>query len=214
VIENKTISGDVTIAAANVTIRNSKVTGSIAVARPGVGARIITNTVPVVSISSSQDVVIERNDMGFASDKDTMHVTSDNGAKVTDVRIANNYIHDPFTSGNHYDGLQVRGADRLTVYCNNFDLGAPQEYYNAAVYLEPANGGHSGVVVDNNWLFGGAFGFMYGPDNDGMTRLTNNHFGGQYLWQSDTSDAACYGSAVPAVQSGNDLRGVPFTPCP
>ena len=208
-IENVTVNGDLRIQAANVTVRNVKVTGSVGVLTT-TGTRVTRLTAPSLFISSSADVVLDRSNFGFAANGDSLHVTSDAGSLVTDVAITNNYIHDPRPSqGDHYDGLQVRGVNRMTVQCNNFDLGPATEEGNAAVYLESANGGHSNVVVDQNWLFGGAFGFMYSADNDGRTRLTNNHFGGDYRW-----DDPCYApGAIPPVQTGNDWNGQPVIPC-
>ncbi len=141
-----------------------------------------------------------------------MHVTSDGASLNAGVKITNNYIHNPRPGdGSHYDGLQVRGVNGLDVLCNNFDLGSAQFEYNAAVYLEPANGGHSNVVIDGNWLLGGGHIFHYGADNDDKTRLTNNHFGGDPYWGPT---ATCHTSGdTPAVQTGNDLSGTPFTPC-
>ncbi len=155
-------------------------------------------------VSSAADVVLDRSDITGSVD-DGLHVTDDGSMRVADIKITRNWIHDPQPGeGSHYDGIQVRGADRIELSCNNFDLGPPQFEYNAAVYFEPANGGHSGVVIDNNWMLGGGYVFHYGADNDGKTRLTNNHFGGQTYWPN----AICHTSgAVPAVQSGNDLRG-------
>jgi hypothetical protein len=211
VIENKTINGNLTIAADNVILRNSVVTGALAVTERS-GVRISNVTMREFSISSAVDVVLDRSEI-TGSIADGMHVTSDGNQMNRDIVITNNLIHNPKPgAGSHYDGLQVRGVDGLDLLCNNFDLGPAQFEYNAALYLEPANGGHSGVVVDNNWLSGGGYIFHYGADNDGATQLTNNHFGGDPYWGPS---AVCHTSgAAPAVQAGNDLRGAAFTPCP
>jgi hypothetical protein len=211
VIENRTINGNLTIAADNVILRNSVVTGALGVTERS-GVRISNVTMREFSISSAVDVVLDRSEI-TGSIADGMHVTSDGNQMNRDIVITNNLIHNPKPgAGSHYDGLQVRGVDGLDLLCNNFDLGPAQFEYNAALYLEPANGGHSGVVVDNNWLSGGGYIFHYGADNDGATRLTNNHFGGDPYWGPS---AVCHTSgAVPAVQTGNDLRGAAFTPCP
>jgi hypothetical protein len=211
VIENKTINGNLTIAADNVILRNSVVTGALAVTERS-GVRISNVTMREFSISSAVDVVLDKSEI-TGSIADGMHVTSDGNQMNRDIVITNNLIHNPKPgAGSHYDGLQVRGVDGLDLLCNNFDLGPAQFEYNAALYLEPANGGHSGVVVDNNWLSGGGYIFHYGADNDGATQLTNNHFGGDPYWGPS---AVCHTSgAAPAVQAGNDLRGAAFTPCP
>ncbi|GAA1439442.1 hypothetical protein GCM10009641_47170 [Mycobacterium cookii] len=210
VIENKTINGDLIIAADNVTLRNSVVTGALGVTERS-GIRISNVKMREFGISSATDVVLDRSEI-TGSISDGMHVTSDGNQMNRDIVITNNLVHNPRPgAGSHYDGLQVRGVNGLDLVCNNFDLGPAQFEYNAALYLEPANGGHSGVVVDNNWLSGGGYIFHYGADNDGATRLTNNHFGGDPYWGPN---AVCHTSgARPAVQTGNDLRGAAFTPC-
>ena len=209
VIENKVINGDLTIAADNVTVRNTRVTGAVGVT-DSTGARLSRVTMREFFISSAANVALSRSDIRL-SVADGIHVTSDGSTRVKDIKLTNNYIHDPRPGeGTHYDGIQVRGADGIELLCNTFDLGEPQFEYNAAVYIEPANGGNSGVVIDGNWLLGGGHIFHYGPDNDDATRLTNNHLGGETWWPN----GICHTSgAVPRVQSGNDLNGVPFTPC-
>ena len=133
-------------------------------------------------MSSAHRAVVEYSNLTNNASGDTFHITSDQGTYINTVTIRNNYVHDPVVSGGaHYDGLQLRGATNVLIQCNNFDLGTYKSQYNAPVFIEGDNGGHSGVVVNENWLLGGAFSFMFGNDND-ATRLTNNRFGGDMHW--------------------------------
>ena len=138
-------------------------------------------------------------------------MTSDGGAYINTLTVRNNWIHNPVVGGDsHYDALQVRGATNTTVDCNNFDLGAWQDPYNAAVYLEDDNGGYSNAKVINNWIQGGAFNIMLGGANDEGVILKNNKLGGDTHWD------LCYvgsASALPAEQTGNTVNGASVTPC-
>ena len=213
VIENKTVNGDLTIAGANVVVRNSRVTGSITVYPGGNDSLITGNTAEGgIAVSSAHRVIIEKNDVTNTNGNDALHVTSDQGIYINTATIRNNWIHDPYVpNGAHYDGLQVRGATNVLVDCNNFDLGAYQEGYNAPVYLENDNGGYSNARVTNNWLLGGAFNIMLGSANDAGVKLNNNKVGGAYRWDI----CATFGdpAAMPSEQNGNTLNGSPVTPC-
>lgn len=213
VIENQKVTGDLIVTGDNVTVRNVKVTGKLGVMESA-GARLANIETTEFFISSAQDVVLEKSRIS-GSTTDSMHVTSDGSSMNRDIVIRNNLVHNPAPGEEeHYDGLQVRGVNGLDLLCNNFDLGPAQFPYNAAVYLEPANGGHNDVVVDGNWLMGGGHIFHYGaasvtPDD---TRLTNNHLGGDPYWGPG---AVCHNTpgVVPGVQTGNTIFGEPGIPC-
>ena len=211
VIQNKQITGSLTIAAANVKVLNSKTTGKILIYPGGNDALISRVTGQSVTVSSAHRAVVEYSNLTNTASEDTFHVTSDQGTYINTVTIRNNYVHDPVVGGGaHYDGLQLRGATNVQILCNNFDLGTYRSQYNAPVFIEGDNGGNARVVVNDNWLFGGAFGFMFGSDNDSLTRLTNNRFGGDMHW-----GPSCYApNGAPAVQSGNTVNGAATTPCP
>ena len=107
-----------------------------------------------------------------------------------------NYIHDPRVPPEaHYDGTQVRGVNGLTIDCSVYDPGPFQWTFNAAVYLEDANGGYTNVRVTNNWLYGHAFPVMVGP---GTSTFTKNRIGGDIKWDT------CY---VGKGLNSNDFKG-------
>lgn len=101
-------------------------------------------------------------------DQDGIHLSSD-PIRVSDVLLEGNYIGNPMipdTSNAHYDGIQVRGVDRLAMYGNFFDVWDGVETYegsyNSTVFLQDANGGNYDVLMDGNWSrHAGAYHFYF-----------------------------------------------------
>lgn len=205
VLENANVAG-LNIEGSNVTVRNVAVSGGILVT--GSGAMIDHVTAQNIGISSASNVTVQYTNIGFG-DEDAIHVTSDRGAMVKNVTLKYNYIHDPRVAQDaHFDGTQVRGVQHLTISCSTYDAGGYQHMYNAAVYLENANGGDSGVVVSNNWLYG--FGFSIMMEAPG-TQLLNNQLGGDIHWDACYVDNAA--GAAGLVSTGNTLNSVPIALC-
>ncbi|EON22846.1 hypothetical protein CF8_3208 [Nocardioides sp. CF8] len=211
VIENVMINGPLVINADNVTVRNVHATGSVGTYADN--TRIADSTIPHIWSSSGSGMLVERTDLGGGFEGDTFHVTSDNGSYIQGFTMRGNWIHDvTVPQGAHYDGIQVRGATGVLIECNNFDLGAYQEGYNAPVFFENDNGGYANSRVVDNWLLGGAFNIMLGDANDDGVVLTDNRVGGAFRWGLCMAEAA---DAKPAVQTGNTyLNGDPVVPCP
>lgn len=211
VIENVMINGPLVINADNVTVRNVHAIGSVGTYADN--TRIAGSTIPHIWSSSGSGMLVERTDLGGGFEGDTFHVTSDNGSYIQGFTMRGNWIHDvTVPQGAHYDGIQVRGATGVLIECNNFDLGAYQEGYNAPVFFENDNGGYANSRVANNWLLGGAFNIMLGDANDNGVVLADNRVGGAFRWGLCMAEAA---GAKPAVQTGNTyLNGDPVVPCP
>ncbi len=190
----------------NVTVSNVRVDGNVLVS----GSHVTLDHVTAkgIAVSSASDVTIRYANIGFSGD-DALHITSDSGSFVRDIRVEHNYIHDPRApSSAHYDGTQIRGAANVSITCNTYDAGPYQDTFNAAIYLENANGGVSGVTVANNWLLGFAWTFMVSATG---TVLTGNVIGGDIHW------GTCYlaASSGPVSVSGNVEAGSgqPLSPC-
>jgi hypothetical protein len=112
-----------------------------------------------LSLSGTDTVRIDGVDVFGHTGSDGIHITSDSG-QVRDVVIANSRIHSPkVTSNSHYDGMQVRGVDGLTLDNVVVDLGVYQPQYNAALFLQDANGGNQGVTIVNSRFHGGGYVF-------------------------------------------------------
>lgn len=169
-VDHLVISGD------DVTVRNVSVEGSITVR----GSRVLMDHITArgVSISGGSHVTLQHANIGFGSG-DGIHVTSDRG-RVRGLVLAYNFIHDPRVGEDaHYDGVQVRGVDDLSITCSVFDAGPYRKQYNAGIYLEDANGGDSNVTVARNWVYG--FGFSVMLDARHVT-LDSNRVGGDIRW--------------------------------
>jgi hypothetical protein len=165
------------VVGSDVTIRNVSVAGLILVRGDRVKIRRVT--AQGIGISSASDVSVTRSRITSSPD-DGIHITSDDGSMVRNVRLRYNLVHQPQTpSDNHYDGTQVRGVDGLSILCSTYRAGRYHENFNAAIFLEHANGGTSNVEVRNNWLFGSAFSVMV--DSNSAT-FTGNKIGGDIHW--------------------------------
>ena len=160
-----------------VTVRNVEVTDAILIT--GDDATLDHVSTSGIAISSASGATVQYVNVGNSAE-DGIHVTSDRGRLVKNVLLKYNYIHTPQVPNDaHYDGTQVRGVDGLVVFCSTYDPGAYRPQYNAAVYLEDANGGDTNVSVEKNWLYG--FGFSVMVDAN-KTRIVGNRVGGDIHW--------------------------------
>ncbi|MGC1469377.1 MAG: right-handed parallel beta-helix repeat-containing protein [Sphingorhabdus sp.] len=169
----------------NLILRNCRINGGVLFS----GDNIRVERCEIIgglSLSGTANATVEYNNIHDISD-DGIHVTSDSG-QVRTVTIAHNFVHtyvypaaiacnDP-----HSDGIQVRGADGLTLLNNVFDMGRWQTICNgrftplsAAIFLEPANGGNRNITVDRNYLNGSAIVLRIGQGPN--TRIIGNRFG-------------------------------------
>ena len=175
-LSNATVD-QLVITGSDVTVRNVKVNGTVGIT----GDRVLVDRVTAkgVSISSATSVTVQDSDLGYGRG-DGIHVTSDRGRKVRDVVLHGNYVHDPRVPDDaHYDGIQVRGVDGLSITCSVFDAGPYKPMYNAGIYLEDANGGDSNITVAHNWVYGFGFSVMMDAVN---TTLDSNRIGGDIHW--------------------------------
>jgi hypothetical protein len=214
VVENKLFPSSLDIRAANVTLRNVRVIESILVNEKN---NVTLDRVKVhgIGVSSSSDVTIQYSHI-TSFDDDALHITSDGSSYIRNFTIKHSFIERPtFTPGTeaHWDGIQIRGADTVNIYCNNIDAGPWQYPYNVLIYPEPANGGNNNLFIDNNWLNGGNFAIMAGMTNTPMRfEITNNK-----LRSADFNFGLCFlgGGFTPTtlnqvVQTGNTLDGNPI----
>ena len=206
-LENATVAS-LNIEGSDVVVRNVKVEGTILVTGDRVTIEHVSTT--GMAISSASDVTVRFANIAQGSD-DGIHVTSDRGRMAKNITLSNNYIHDPRVEPTgHYDGTQVRGVDGLTIACSTYDPGPYQPPYNAAVYLEDANGGDTNVVIRDNWLRGFGYNLMIAATK---VSITDNALGG------DTNWGTCYlgeGTPLAAVTArGNfvESSGTRLTVC-
>lgn len=177
VLEDVLISEDVILSGSGQTLRNVRVEGQVRIT--GGGTLIEDTEVGALIISGGTDVAVRRLEVFGHLGKDGMHVSSDTG-RAADITIEDSWIHSPaITPESHYDGIQVRGVDRLVLRGNHFDLGEFQPELNAAIFLQDANGGNADVLIEGNWIGGGGYTlYLFG---DGIV-VRDNIFGpdGEY----------------------------------
>jgi hypothetical protein len=170
VISDRVITGDVTFTGSSLTLRNVRVTGH-AVFR-GSNLVIEDSELGALSLSGTANVRVSRVDVFGSAGRDGIHITSGTG-RVSNVLVEDTWVHNPVLNGSaHYDGMQVRGVDGLTLRRVSIELGAYQPLYNAALFLEDANGGNRGVTIEDSWILGGGYAFYSFADAVTVRRTT------------------------------------------
>jgi hypothetical protein len=163
----------------NVVVRNVEVAGKILVT--GDNVTIDRVSMASMAISSASGTTVQYSNIGNSLE-DAIHITSDSGRMIKNVVLSHNYIHTPRAPEEaHYDGTQVRGVRGIRISCSTYDPGPYQQTFNAAVFIEEANGGNKNVSVEHNWLYG--FGFSIMLDSNGV-RIVGNRVGGDIHWDA------------------------------
>lgn len=166
------------ITGSGVTVKNVHVDGTVLIVGDDVRLRRVTAR--GIFVSSASNVTVARSKVESSLDTDAFHVTSDRGALVRNVRLRYNFVGRPVSpSDNHFDGVQVRGVDGMEISCSTFRAGPFHENFNAAIFLENANGGTANVTVRDNWLFGFAFSTMVDSPS---SAFLDNEIGGDIKW--------------------------------
>lgn len=213
VIENKQFPASIQIRADNITLRNVTVAGGIDIGDEL--DNILLDRVDATSagITSSSNVTIEYSHF-TAFNGDALYISGWNGVNTTNLTVRYSFIDRPsFTSTEaHWDGIQMRGVNNVTIFCNNFDVGEWQFEYNVLIYSEPAFNGNYNIIIDNNWLNGANFAIMGGASDPIGYEITNNK-----LLSADFYFGLCYpGGGITAenidqvIQTGNTLDGAPI----
>jgi hypothetical protein len=205
--------GNLTLAGSNVTLIGCKVVGELIVRGNDFIAE--DSDIGALSLSGAKRVRASRVRTTGVVGKDGVHVTSDVG-RCEDIVLEDSYIGNPMlTDGSHYDSIQVRGVDRLTLRGNYFDQGTIfDSSYNATVFLEDAQGGNYDIDIHNNWLR--AAGYynvrLYGYNQT----LDNNVFIKRDPTESDGSPNAgpVIGNSYVYMASGNTWDGGTPLPLP
>lgn len=173
-----------------VTVRNVEVAGNVFIT--GNNAILDHVSATGIAISSATGSTVQYSNIG-KSPEDGIHITSDRGSMVKNVVLSHNFIHSPKVPETaHYDGTQVRGVKGLVISCSTYDPGKYQTPFNAAIYLEDANGGNTNVSIEDNWLYGFGFSVMIDAPK---TRIIGNRVGGDIHW------GTCYLSDSVSVSS-------------
>lgn len=157
VIQNKVITGDALFTGSDLTLRNVRITGKADFR----GRNVVIENAELggLVLSDTSNVRVANTEVFGTPGVDGVHITS-YSKRVQDVLLENVWIHGAQpTPTAHYDGIQVRGVDRLTLRGVSIELGEWRREYNAALFLENANGGNTAVRVEDSWIVGGGFSF-------------------------------------------------------
>ena len=143
-LENVRVKG-LEIRGKDVKVRNVEVTTDIFIT--GDNAMLDHVSATGIAISSASGAIVQYSNIGKSSE-DGIHITSDRGRMVKNVLLTHNFVHSPkVPESAHYDGTQVRGVKGLVISCSTYDPGKYRNPYNAAIYLEDANGGNTKVSM-------------------------------------------------------------------
>ncbi len=197
-IQNKVITGDATFTGSNLTLRNVRITGHV-IFRSGTNITIEDSEFGSWALSGSQTVRATRVEVFGNSGQDGLHITSMSGTgNARDIVIKDSWIHNPIVkSTSHYDGIQVRGVDGLTLDNDVIDLGAYKPQFNAALFLEDVTVANRNVTVTGSRLLGGGYVLYNDATNTSITTsvLGSANFG--ILYPSSDPIATFTGNTSP-----------------
>lgn len=167
IIDSYAISGPVIVAAPNVRIRRSRITGTGA---DDFGVRVRSGNVVI----EDSEISGFANAIGFSNWKAfrvNIHSVSQDGVKLgSEVTLQDSYLHDFLPEkGAHVDGAQMEsGATNVLIRHNYIDPSNEAGFLgNSAIFLSPTLGPSSigPVIVEQNLLGGGNF-TIFNVDGD------------------------------------------------
>ena len=168
VLDGRLVNGSITVNAANVTIRNSKIVGRVQMG--SVGSLTIQDTM-IDCVTNTGTGLAGRNFTALR-----LHVL--NCENAFDVN-GNNLIQDTYitgvreVAGGHGDGIQnytPSGSSNIVIRHNTFDLVNP---ITSSIITWPAVGG---LVVEFNFLMSGAYSLYCPEDPVSQATVRGNRF--------------------------------------
>lgn len=169
VVEGKDIRGCVRVTAANVVIRKSKVSCKdfyvILADAPGM-------VVEDVEITCGHSNGTGIGDQGFTARR--VHIYGcENGFDIDEnATVEHSYIHDPYEGATgHADGIQLAGGAHITIRDNTIFVPGG----TSAIISHPS--ANSDVLVDSNFLSGGAYTLYCPRETSKGYRVLGNRFG-------------------------------------
>jgi F5/8 type C domain/PA14 domain len=181
VISNRLINGCVTVNAANVTIRRSKIVcnGPSAIWSGSTGLLVEDTEVDCNNAAGRTAITPQ----GYTARRVNAHSCDNILWASRNVLIEDSYIHDPIPccgpTQPHTDAIQVpAGGSNIRVEHNTVYGGylSQANFGNAAISASASPGTSvTNVVVNNNVLAGGGY-TLYCPGADGGFTWTNNRF--------------------------------------
>jgi hypothetical protein len=196
VINGLDVSGNIVVAANDVTIKNTRIRYSGRMfgiqTKSGYARTVIQNVDIVLGVSTTGSAAGIAGGAGTVVRHTDISGTGDGIKAENGGRYEHNYIHVEKPSGSslHLDGIQGSGKSNWTVYGNTIDVPISKGG-NFAVFVQSWNGTIekpvSSVKVDSNWLSGGNYTVYVedGKSGSGYVKgvtFTNNRFGGDYRY--------------------------------
>jgi hypothetical protein len=188
VIEGLDIKGDVFIRAANVTLKNSRVTGRVDTG--DVGGRYPGTLIQRVEVIGPYDSAADGGYPAvgytdFTCDGCNIRGWGKGAGLVANVTIKNSWIHDlvvhgdPANGGSHNETIISLGGTNFNVTGNRLDSGSAPNF-SASLALYSQMEVIQNVVVDRNLFNGGGYCLYAGSTNGKQAinaKFTNNTFG-------------------------------------
>ena len=185
VVEGRHFTGQVTVVADNVTLRDFLITGgqygvynNVFTGNPSTGLRIEDG-----EIRNSENGLVVSNTV--ATRLHIHHQGADAVKPFRNVVLTDSYMHHLGSiSDSHADGVQMVNGSNVTIRGNYFDMPHDEPGYNNSqvMIIKSDIGPVSNVTIDGNWINGGGFSVQIiaknGPVNDVV--ITDNRFGREY----------------------------------
>jgi hypothetical protein len=188
VLSGLNITGDVHVNAANVTIRNSRITGKIEVYEgPALFQRI--EIIGPNTVAASGDKGIGWSN--YTCDGCNVHGWGKAFYMSDNVTIKNSWVHgltvagDPNNGGSHNEAIFTQGGSNFTITNNRLDAGSDPNF-SASIALYGQQKPVQNALVEGNLLNGGGY-CLYAGNDSGMppinARYINNTFGNAFYSQ-------------------------------
>jgi hypothetical protein len=206
VVDGKEIRGCVTVRAANVTIKNSKIVANgCFYGINNLGGGLTVSDVDLTCGNANGTGITATN---FTVIRANIH-GCENGLNVGgNVTVQDSYIHDLFDgNGAHTDGAQFnQGASNITFTHNTIISPAPGGT-SAIIMWDEGDPQNKDVLISGNLLAGGTYTLYCPRSNSTNVRILNNRFGPFEYGESN----GCSGGHVAAF-TGNvkDGTGAPL----
>lgn len=169
VVEGKDIRGCVRVSAGNVVIRKSKVACKDFIVILSSAPGLLVEDVEITCGHSNGTGI---GDKGFTARR--VHISGcENGFDIDEnATVEHSYIHDPYEGATgHADGIQLAGGAHITIRHNTIFIPGG----TSAIISHPS--ANSDVLVEENFLSGGAYTLYCPRETSKAFRVIGNRFG-------------------------------------
>lgn len=186
IIDKMNITGNVEVRAANVVIKNSKISDKgYWPVRVFSGASLTIEATEIVGASNSEAAIGIDSGGTYSASLLDVHGSADGLRAGSGVVIENCYIHDlSVVSGvTHNDGIQMLSGTNVRISNNYIDV---KNGCNSAIIIQTDSGAISDVTISSNYLNGGGYTIFSRKGSEGSIPtgivITGNRFGRSYQY--------------------------------